>query len=161
MRQNPHWRTTYTPMALHGDAVPVIKVGKAGTKSFDVTTNSALMAIGHTKIIKLFISWLFAKCKVSPTKGSVNSQRIIHDDASTTWHIWRVVMWSLRVAFLGIWPTCDADGKAYEPNSIEGRKAGTPLADGLRLAMHCLKGDLDHVAKSCELRHYDSKWPCQ
>ena len=67
--------------------MPVIKVGKAGTKSFDATSISPLMAIGQTKIIKQFVFGLFEKCKVSQTKGSVNSQQIIHDDASTTWHI--------------------------------------------------------------------------
>ena len=72
--------------------MPVIKVGKAGTKSFDATSISPLMAIGQTTIIKQFLFGLLDKCKVTPTKGSVNSKQIIHDDASTTWHIWRVVM---------------------------------------------------------------------
>ena len=85
--QNQHWRTTYIPMALHGNALPVIKVGKAGTKSFDATSISPLMAIGQTKIIKQFIFGLFEKRKVTPTKGSANSKQIIHDDANTTWHI--------------------------------------------------------------------------
>ena len=70
-------------------------------------------------------------------------------------------MWSLHFAFLGVWPTCDADGKAYEPNSIEGRKAGKPLADGLCLVIHALKGDLDPVAKEWGPRNYNSKWPHQ
>ena len=74
-------------MALHGDAVPVIKVGKAGTKSFDATSISPLMAIGQTKIIKRFIFGLSEQCKVTPTNGSANSKQIINDDASATWHI--------------------------------------------------------------------------
>ena len=130
-------------MALHGDAVPVIKAGKAGTKSFDATSISPLMAIGQTKIIKQFVFGRFDKCKVSTTKGDVSNQQIIHDDASTTWHILRVVLWCLHFAFLGMWPECHADGKAYGPNSTEGRTAGKPLADGLCLVIHAFKGDLD------------------
>ena len=42
MKQSPHWKTTYISMALHGDAVPVIKVGQAGTKSVDATSISPL-----------------------------------------------------------------------------------------------------------------------
>ena len=38
MKQSPHWKTTYIPMALHGDAVPLIKMGKAWTTSFDATS---------------------------------------------------------------------------------------------------------------------------
>ena len=51
MKQSPHWTTTYIPMALHGDA----KVSKAGTKSFDATNISPLMAIGQTNVTKQFV----------------------------------------------------------------------------------------------------------
>ena len=65
MKRNQHWKTTYIPMAFSGDAVPVIKVVKAGTKSIDATSISPLMAIGQTKIIKQFVFGLFEKCKVA------------------------------------------------------------------------------------------------
>ena len=55
VKQSPHWKTTYIPRALHGDAVPVIKVGKTGTNSFEVTSISPLMAIGRTKAIKQLV----------------------------------------------------------------------------------------------------------
>ena len=161
MKQKPDWKTTYIPMALHGDAVPVIKVGKAGTKSFDVTSISPLMAAGQTKIIKQFAFGLFEKCKVATRKGKGKNQQIIHDDNSTTWHIWRVVLWSLHFAFLGIWPTHDADGNAYDPDSEEGNKCGKQSAHGLCLVIHAPKGDLDHLAKEWGLRNYNSKCPCQ
>ena len=109
-------------MTLHGDAMPVIKVGKAGTKSLNATSICPLMAIGQTKIIKQFVFGLFAKCKVATSKGNGQNQQIIRDDNSTTGHIWRVVLWSLHFAFLCIWQTCDADGSAYEPDSVDGNK---------------------------------------
>ena len=51
MKGNPAWRSTYIPMALHGDAEPVVKVGKAASKSLNITSVSPLMAI-ETHIIK-------------------------------------------------------------------------------------------------------------
>ena len=57
------------------------------------------------------------------------------------------MLWPLHYAFLGIWPTCGADGNAYGPNSVAGRKGGKLLSDGLRLVIHALKGDLDDLAK--------------
>ena len=57
------------------------------------------------------------------------------------------MLWSLHFAFLGIWPTHDADGNAYDPDSVEGKQCGKQLAHGLCLVMHAPKGDLDHLAK--------------
>ena len=41
------WKYTFVPMALHGDAVPVVRVGKPGVKSFDAYSISSLMAVGQ------------------------------------------------------------------------------------------------------------------
>ena len=38
--------------------------------------------------------------------------------------------------------------------------AGKPLADGMRALILCVKGDLDHVAKSWKLRHYNADELC-
>ena len=72
MMQNLQWRTTDIPMALHGDAMPMIKVGKAGTKSFDATSISPLMAIGHTKIIKQCVFGLFEKVQSGNKQGQLS-----------------------------------------------------------------------------------------
>ena len=38
------WTSTYIPVAIHGDAVPVVKVCKAWSKSYDIYPTSSLMA---------------------------------------------------------------------------------------------------------------------
>ena len=161
MKQSPHWKTTYIPMALHGDAVPVIKVGKAGTQSFDATSICPLMAIGQTKVNKRFVVGLFEKCKVATSKGNGQNKQIIHDVNNTTWHIWRVVLWSLHFAVLGIRPACDEMAMPLVQTQWKVKKGGKPLPYGLCLVIHALKGDLDHLAKEWGLRNYNSKWPCQ
>ena len=108
-------------MALHGDAVPVIKVGKVGTKYVDATSISPLTAIDQTNVIKQFVFGLFYQCNVAPSKGNGQNKQIIHDVNTTAWHIWRVVLWSLHVACLGIWPTRDADCNVFGPNALEGK----------------------------------------
>ena len=91
MQENATWKSTYIPMAMHGDAVPVVKVGKAGTKSFDITSISPLMAVGETQVMKQFMYGMFESSKVSSN----------HCGAGTTiFHIWKVVLWSLHFAFL-------------------------------------------------------------
>ena len=92
-------------MAFHVDAVPVINVGKAGTRSFDATSISPLMALGQTNVIKQFVFGLFEKCKVATNRGNGQNKQIIHDDNNTTWHIWRVVLWSLQ--FCMSWNTAN------------------------------------------------------
>ena len=114
MKRSPHWKTTYIPMAIHGEAVPVIKVGKSGSKSIDATSINPLMAIGQTKIIKQFVVGLSGKCNVATSNGNGHNEQIIHGDNNTAWNVWRVVMWPLHFAFLVIWSACDADGNAYD-----------------------------------------------
>ena len=43
----------YVPMALHSDAVPLFRVGKAGSKSMEVHSTSSLFAIGEAKAINI------------------------------------------------------------------------------------------------------------
>ena len=50
-------------MALHGDAVPVVKVGKPGVKSFDAYSISSLIAVGKTRAVKQDIFGFFEKFK--------------------------------------------------------------------------------------------------
>ena len=55
IKRHPSWKSTYKPMALHGDVMPIVKMCKAGTKIFDIASISPLMATGETKIIKPFM----------------------------------------------------------------------------------------------------------
>ena len=59
MKSTPRWKSTYVPLSLHGDAVPVTKVGKSGSKSMDVYSTSGLLGVGTTRALKLYMSGLF------------------------------------------------------------------------------------------------------
>ena len=61
----------------------------------------------------------------------------------------------------GEWPRVDWIQDEWEPENIAERElAGQPLADGMCALILCLKGDLDHVAKSWKLRHYNADEMC-
>ena len=48
MRQEPGWQSKVVPLALHGDAVPCVAVGKPGTKSLDCLSWQSVIASGST-----------------------------------------------------------------------------------------------------------------
>eukprot|EP00972_Heterocapsa_arctica_P109631 16139357-Heterocapsa_arctica.AAC.1 len=48
MARRADWATLAVPIALHRDAVPVLAVGKAGTKSLDVFSWQSVLAQGTT-----------------------------------------------------------------------------------------------------------------
>ena len=57
MKSIRHWKRTHVPLSLHGDAIPVTKVGKAGTKSMDVYSTAGLPGVGTTRALKLYMCW--------------------------------------------------------------------------------------------------------
>ena len=143
MRSRSHWKRTHVPLSLHGDAVPVTKVGKAGTKSMDVYSTSGLLGVGSTKILKLYSFGLFTSSEVKENRYTMAK-------------IWAVLIWSLQAAFEGKWHTHDVNGDALQDG-----KAGTELAGGLKFVLWSLKADLDHWAKAYGLTHYNSNDPCE
>ena len=48
MRMRDGWRDHGVPLAIHGDAVPCVAVGKPGTKSLDTISWQSLLAVGST-----------------------------------------------------------------------------------------------------------------
>ena len=142
MKSRSHWKRTHVPLSLHGDAVPVTKVGKAGTKSMDVYSTSGLLGVGTTRALKLYTFGLFTSSEIK-------------DNRQTMAKIWAVLMWSLEAAFEGKFPRHDVDGKALHG------QAGKELAGGLKFVLWSLKADLDHWAKAHGLTHYNSNDPCE
>ena len=51
----------YVTMAIHGDGVPVERVGKAGSKNMEVYSTSSLLALGDTTIINMYSCDLFTQ----------------------------------------------------------------------------------------------------
>ena len=63
MAEFPDWRSTCIPISFHGDAVPVISVGKPGTKSLDTYSMQGLLASGPTLHVKHLVFSVFEKNK--------------------------------------------------------------------------------------------------
>ena len=95
-----HWRRYAVPIALHGDGVPVVGIGKAWTKLLNVFSWFSLVGTGTTRS-KLFYTYsCWDKiCEGSFPDGSLGSAL-------------RVLQWSFYWLWLGQWPDRDHKGKA-------------------------------------------------
>ena len=133
MQKRRLWMRRAVAIALHGDAVPVLGVGKASTMSFDTYNIQGVWCSGPTLHVKqlLFGVWV----------GQVTD--------CTAGELWHIVTWSLHWLYMGKWPPVDWNGHPWtDDNPVEKALANTPLADGLFAVLLCLKADLDHFAKS-------------
>ena len=54
MLNMPDWRQRAIALGLHGDGVPVLGVGKSGTKSYETYSCQSMFATGSTNEIKMF-----------------------------------------------------------------------------------------------------------
>ena len=60
--------------------------------------------------------------------------------------VWKVLIWSLKWLWLGLWPDEDPWGMKYlDPDSLEFKRKLTPLADGHFGVLWGMKGDLDFL----------------
>ena len=73
---------------------------------------------------------------------------------------WRLVRWSLESLWLGVWPDADAWGRPFQPDSVDGRRAGSPLAGGYYGVLWCIQGDLEWYHKELQLAHWRNAEPC-
>ena len=106
------WSEHAIPLALHGDGVPVLQVGKAGSKGWDAFSFQSLFAFGKTLEVKLLIFGVFT---ASATEG--------------TWlEAFRVVTWSLHWLYMGTWPEVDCYGNAWPEGSLDAKKGWPALS---------------------------------
>ena len=70
MCSRPDWQRWAIPVSLHGDAVPVVRVGKPGTQSLDCLSFQSLMPVGITMDLKLLMFCIFEKTKSASLLGS-------------------------------------------------------------------------------------------
>ena len=145
MLKRANWDSRAIPLSLHGDAVPVLQVGKNGPKAFDVYSIQSLFATGTTLTVKLM---LFGVWTVIAT--------------DSTWEeIWRIITWSLHWLYAGVWPPVDWNGDSWDDTRPSERSlANQPLAGGYFGVLYALKGDADYFAKSLKLHHYNSNALC-
>ena len=79
MRKQASWMQRAVPFAIHGDGVPVLSVGKAGAKSYEVWSCKSLFGSGSTVSVKLMMFGFWPHAAI--------------DD---TWQeVWRLLTWSL------------------------------------------------------------------
>jgi len=145
MVNSPQWKKRAVPLSVHGDAVPCVAVGKAGTKSFDVCSFQGLLGHGTTKELKLLIFGIFEHTKTADGMSA----------------IWKDVMWSFEHLNRGEWPAGDPKGRPWPPGSLDAIRAGQPLAGGHFGVVWGLKADLNHLSKAWGLKHYNSNTPCE
>lgn len=149
MLRKPGWQRSAVPIMVHGDAVPVVAVGKAGTRSLDVFSFQGVLAHGSSLSVKHLVYSIFEQNKdTGPEDATLHT-------------IWQRVLWSLTYSFLGEFPSKDHSGVDYRPSSPEARKGGQPLAEGLFVVVWLIKGDLEHLANGFGLRHFGAHEPCE
>ena len=81
-------RKTSCPLALHGDAVPVVKVGKPGSRSFEAWNITSIRATGAVPSITQLLCGYYTDCVACPEQDSEDS---LHE-------IWEKLVWSLHCA---------------------------------------------------------------
>lgn len=149
MRSKRRWREFAVPIAVHGDAVPVLQVGKSGSKSFDAYSLQSLFASGTTLNIKLLMMGIFTSSLA--TGDEQNSMR----------ELWRITTWSLHWLAMGVWPEVDWFGKKWTASHPAERDlAGKKLADGFFGCVYSLKGDLEQLSLKYKLRHFNANQMC-
>ena len=149
MDRDTEWLKKCVPLSFHGDEVPVIAVGKAGTKSLDVSSQQSVLARNSSSLVVK-----------QPLCAVFGHNKVHTEECNTEQEIGEVLGWSYRALQAGKWPSNDHRGKAYDPLSAEGQLAGTDLADGWCAAIYLMKSDLDFLAKSLGLRHYSANEFC-
>ena len=140
------WMRKTIPFSFHGDGVPVLQVGKSGSKSVDVySLQSLLNTTGSSDFSKILITMVFTANRADGTETE----------------IWRVLLWSLHWMAMGKWPQVDWNFKEWPQDSPEAQLVGRPLAGGYCGVLYTIKADLDFLAKVLKLRHYNAHEPCE
>ena len=138
-------------LLIHGDAVPVLRVGKPGTNSLDCLSFQSLLGRGPPLSIKFLMFCIFEKTKLKNIPGVTDTME----------QVWGILMHSFGALFEGKFSKTTHDG---EP--VSGAKA--VIADnwlcseeeGFFGVIWSITGDLDWYAKELGLNNYNSKLSC-
>lgn len=147
------WMRRAIPLVIHGDAVPVIRVGKPGTRSLDCISFQSLLAFGPSLSIKFLMFSIFDKSKL---KGFPNR-------TDTMIEVWKILMHSFVALFEGKHPAADHNKKAWTHLSSDALLADTFLCsedESFFGVIWSITGDLDWYAKDLMLNNYNSVLPC-
>ena len=128
----PDHTTKCIPLSLHGDGVTVIAISKSWSKSVDALSWSSCLASGST-LTSCFLIYIMYWSLV------LQGENNMWDKFN------RKLAWSFYWLFIGEWPHRDEFDRAYDPHSVEGRRAARnqDLAGGYYGCLWVLKGDLE------------------
>ena len=139
------------PIRIHGDGVPVTGVGKSWGKSADIYSWNSFFATGPTIEFNFYI-WAVFKAVLS-TSFNRNTKNTF----------WKILVWSLKWLWLGLWPNKNWDGSDWV-HRVDIDRAMTPLAgtddDFLFCCVWGLLGDLEYFKTEYGLQDYNSNDPC-
>ena len=153
MTKIANWKTRCVPIAVHGDGVPVIRVGRAGSASLEAISMQSLFAEGPTARVKILLYSMFENNKLKDSAAGEGSMT----------RVWKVLAWSFKALMAGEFPRNDWRGVPFDPSTSEGMLAGTPLCSSSEKfvgVVWSVKGDLDWYSKGLGLRHCRAKVPC-
>ena len=137
------------PIAMHGDGVQYMAVGRAGGKTLEVLSWGSLLAKGPTQMTN-FLTYLVVKSVVKSFGFLKTWQRI-----------WKVLLWSFKALAEGRWPSRDWNGLPFQDKeSLDYQKQGELLAEGFSAVLFLLKADLEFLATHFLLEHPGSNTPC-
>lgn len=128
------------PLALHGDEVPCYGVGKIWARSvlaFSWNSIVANLEGGQQKNIMNYTWGCFEKFVQKDAPGALGTMSVF----------FQILAWSFQCLFHGKWPSTDWRNVPFDPQSVQGKKAGKPLAGPYKAALLQLCGDLDYFHK--------------
>ena len=148
------YKSTFLPLTLHGDEVPVQGIGKIWCRSCLAFSWCSLLANalgGKCSEIMVYIAGFFEKFVVEGTSSTLG----------TMGTFWAILRWSFMAMWTGRWPAADWRGVPFAPNSPEGKRANSYLAGGYRACLFQFCGDLDYYSKWLGIpMHSNHRKPC-
>ena len=147
IRSKPNYKKTCIPVAIHGDSVPCVGVGKVWSKLMQVFSWPGVLCQGGSKAT-LFLLW------------SVFDHLILAGEGGTLEVFFKILKWSFTAMYHGKYPDRDWKGNIYGPHTELGKKAGRYLAGGFCGILVSIQGDLEWFAKSLQLPNWSSNQYC-
>ena len=146
MKKIRNWKQLAIPLMWHGDGVASLSTGGSSAKTFEVYSYSGILSRGSSLATKVYCFGYMQDNKAG---------------AESLAPLWRRACWSFDAAAAGTWPSKDDNGVAYDARSLEGRRAGSPIAGGYFFVIYTFKQDLDHLAREYNLADYRKSVPCE
>ena len=131
------------PLRLHGDDAQH-KKGLVGL---------AIMVLSWGSPLSCFVSSIDSLLLIM-------TQPLLHLTGETLQKLYAIIAWSFNVIAAGTWPHCDHNGQAWPADSMQARKAGHPLAGGVRGFVIEILGDWKWIKESFKLQQHYNAMDC-